>query len=845
MKRYEPKQLEPKWQQIWEDTKLYGASDDDPRPKHYQLEYFPYPSGVTMHVGHVRNYVISDAFVRFQQMRGHNVLHPMGWDAFGLPAENQAIKTGKPPRASTEENIAIFKRQLMQVGLSYDWSREINSSEPDYYRWTQWLFLLMHRRGLAYKAEAAVNWCPVDKTVLANEQVIKKDGQNVCERCGSIVEKRQLSQWFLKITEYADRLLDDLNGLDWPENIKAMQRNWIGRSQGIDIDYVVDGLKPVTTITTFTTRPDTNFGATFIVLAPEHPFVQQIVEGKVVPEDGKPVVKKVTDYVAKALQKTDLQRQEDGKVKTGAFTGFHVTNRLNNEKLPIWVSDFVLAGFGTGAVVGVPGHDKRDFEFAQVFNLPIKRVVTDAKGDTSEITDISQVQESTGTMINSGFLDGLPIMEAIEKIKDYIVEQGYGRKLVNYKMRDWLVGRQRYWGCPIPMVHCPKCGVVPVPEDQLPVELPELKDYHPSDDGRSPLARAKDWVTTTCPKCGGPAERETDTMDTFLDSSWYFLRFADAQNDAAPFDKQKVGYWLPVDTYVGGAEHAVAHLLYARFWTKVMHDEGMVDFGEPFKTLRNQGMIGGADGRKMGKRFGNVVTPDDIIDQGYGADSLRLYEMFIGPYDQGIPWNPTGIDGSKRFLNRVWALVQEHLEARDASATRSTAGDNTGTDQALETAVATAVHKTIKKVTEDLEKFGFNTAIAAQMELVNELYRLKTKLPLGSDVWQEHLRIVIQVLAPFAPHITEEIWDQLDGEGSVHVADWPAFDPRLVTEELATIVLQVNGKTRGQIEVNAGTPEDEVKQAAAEHETVKRHTAGLKIVKTIYVPNKLINFVAK
>ncbi len=840
MKRYEPKQLEPKWQRIWEDTKLYEAHDDDPRPKHYQLEYFPYPSGVTMHVGHVRNYVISDAFVRYQRMRGRNVLHPMGWDAFGLPAENQAIKTGKPPRESTEENIAIFKRQLSQVGLSYDWSREINSSEPDYYRWTQWLFLLMHKRGLAYKAEAAVNWCPVDKTVLANEQVIKKDGQNVCERCGSLVEKRQLLQWFLKITEYADRLLDDLDNLDWPQNIKAMQRNWIGRSHGIDIDYEVYGLKPGIKITTFTTRPDTNFGATFVVLAPEHPFAQQVANGEITPADGKPHTKEVADYVAKSLQKTVLQRQEEGKGKTGTFTGFYVINRLNGEKLPVWVSDFVLAGFGTGAVVGVPGHDKRDFEFAQTFKLPIKRVVVGADGDISEITKISQVQESTGVMMNSGFVDGIPIMEAIEKIKTHIEGKGYGRRLTNYKMHDWLIGRQRYWGTPIPMVHCPKCGAVPVPEDQLPIELPELKDYHPSDDGRSPLARATEWVKTSCPKCDGTAERETDTMDTFLDSSWYFLRFADAHNAHEPFDKQKVGYWLPVDTYVGGAEHAVAHLLYARFWTKVMQDAGLLDFSEPFKTLRNQGMIGGSDGRKMGKRYGNVVTPDDIINQGYGADSLRLYEMFIGPYDQGIPWNPTGIDGTKRFLNRVWALVQEHLEARGA-----VVHDNTGTDQALETALAAAVHKAIKKVSTDLEKFSFNTAIAAQMELVNELYQLKTKLPLGSEIWQQHLQLVVAMLAPFAPHITEEMWEQVGGETSVHVAGWPSYDPELVKEELITIVLQVNGKTRGQIEINSNTADDGVKRLAAEQQNVARHIKDTQVIKTIYVPGKLVNFVIK
>lgn len=962
MNRYSPKELEPKWQQIWEDTKLYQTSDDDPRPKWYQLEFFPYPSGVTMHVGHVRNYVISDAFARYKRMTGHNVLHPMGWDAFGLPAENQAIKTGLPARQSTEQNIAVFKRQLRQVGLSYDWSREINSSEPDYYRWTQWLFLLFHERKLAYKAESAVNWCPHDKTVLANEQVIKKDGLNVCERCGHRVEKRNLSQWFFKITDYADRLLEDLEAIDWAENVKAMQRNWIGRSVGAEIKFKLKGA-PQDEVTVFTTRADTLAGVTFLVISPE--LAQQWIEA------GWRVNDKVAEYVQASVTKSEIERQETDRKKTGVNTEITAINPLTKEDIPVWVADYVLGGYGTGAIMAVPAHDQRDYEFAQSFNLPVKQVIqpividtvnppkegaknttrnvaqcliynpetdryltlkwrkfpwhtlvtggieagedeiegakreiteetgyanlkftgrlpfsinshfyaahkevnrditmnvlafelendqtTDLKRDAHEdfevvwvtrrelellepvselpyilrwLKDGDYIYSGEGKIINSDAYDGLNSSEAREKITAEL-----GTEQVNYKMRDWLISRQRYWGAPIPIVYCKECGIVPVPKEQLPVELPELESYHPSDDGRSPLARVEEWLNTSCPQCGGPAERETDTMDTFVDSSWYFLRFTDPRNDKAPFDSDKANHWHPVDTYVGGVEHAVAHLLFARFWTKVLQDAGLVNFGEPFKQLRNQGMIGGSDGRKMGKRYGNAVTPDELIDQGYGADALRLYELFIGPYDQGVDWNPTGIDGTKRFLNRVWALVQEHLEARKTGQSG---------DSKLETALAVTTHRAIKKVTFDIEQFGFNTAIAAMMEAVNELYKFKTELKLGSDAWHQNLKLLIQILAPFAPHMTEELWQQLGGETSVHVAAWPTFDESLVKEEFVVIAVQVNGKVRGKIEVSADASEDEAVQQAQGIDSVKAQIEGKSIVKTIYVPGKILNLV--
>ncbi|HSX34574.1 MAG TPA: leucine--tRNA ligase [Candidatus Saccharimonadales bacterium] len=829
MKRYNPKEIEPKWQQKWLDSKIYEAQDQSTKPKKYIMEYFPYPSGAAMHVGHVRNYTIGDAITRYNRMRGFNVLHPMGWDAFGLPAENYAIKTGISPKQAIIENTSRFKQQLTQMGFGYDWSREFASSDPDYYKWTQWFFLLLHKRGLAYQKDSLQWWCPVDKTVLANEQV--EDGK--CWRCGSPVEKKALKQWFFKITDYADRLEKDLDDVDWSDGIKNMQRNWIGHKTGINITYKVVDAKTDEEITVFTTRPDTNFGATFVVLAPEHPFVQKVMQEEIVPKDGPSHWQAVQHYVQKAVAKSDVERQEEGRLKTGAFTGLHVINPLNGKKLPVWVSDFVLINFGTGAVVGVPGHDMRDFQFAQQFDLPIERVVIGPDGDTSPITKPEQVQEKSGKMTNSGELDGLDIRDATEKMKDLMEANGMGTRTHSYRIRDWLISRQRYWGAPIPMIHCEKDGVVPVPEDQLPVVLPDMESYEPSGDGRSPLARATDWVNVECPKCGGPAQRETDTMDGFACSSWYFLRFADPRNAEKPFDAEKIKYWLPVDDYIGGAEHAVMHLLYARMWTKVMQDEGLIDFGEPFKKLRNQGMILAPDGAKMSKSKGNTIEPDGLIEQGYGADAIRIMELFIGPWNQMAAWSVEGMGGSFRFLQRVWGLAQ----------------DVAATPEAADTVDATELqrifHRATKKVTDDLENMNFNTAIAAMMEAINGLYTAKNTIPLqqAAHTWRAGMQTFLQLLSPFAPHITDELWAEFGHQDSIHISEWPSYDEKYLISDTMTIAVQVNGKVRAQIEVPSSAGQEDVVAAAQKDDKIAGYVSGKEIRKTIYVPGKLVSFV--
>ncbi len=813
MARYNPKEIEPKWQEIWEDQGIYKASEDPTKPKRYVLEYFPYPSGAAMHVGHVRNYTIGDAISRFMRMQGYNVLHPMGWDAFGLPAENYALKTGISPRKAVDENTAKFKKQLMQMGFSYDWSREIDSTDPDYYSWTQWFFLLLFKRGLAYQQESLQWWCPVDKTVLANEQV--EAGK--CWRCGSEVEKKALKQWFFKITEYADRLLSGLEDLNWSDAIKAMQRNWIGKSKGAEIDFVVDGLKE--TIRAFTTRPDTLFGATFMVLSPEHPLVTKIVSADQKTE--------VQDYIKAAIAKSDIERQETDREKTGVFTGAYAVNPVSNEKIPIWIADYVLAGYGTGAIMAVPAHDERDFQFAQKFDLPVTEVIEKPQGFEGCYT-------GEGTIINSAGYNGTLSQQMREKIVADLVKKDAAEEKTNYKIRDWLISRQRYWGAPIPIVHCPEHGAVAVPDDQLPVKLPELSSFEPSGDGRSPLAKIPEFVNTTCPECGGVAERETDTMDGFACSSWYFLRFADPYNNKAAFDKKKADFWLPVDDYIGGAEHAVMHLLYARFWTKVMFDEGLIDFDEPFKTLRNHGMILAPDGAKMSKSKGNTIEPGGLIEQGYGADSIRIMELFIGPWNQSANWSVEGMGGSFRFLQRIWTLVQEHLAAE----TTDTADQSAESDQ-----LQRALHLATKKVTEDLHDLSFNTAIAALMELVNEMYKLKTKMPLGSGYWQTALEILILLVAPFAPHIAEELWSQMGNQESVHISKWPVWHEAVLKTETITVVVQVNGKVRANIEVPAGAAEEQVIEAAKANEKVSAHLADKEIRKTIYVAGRLINFV--
>lgn len=832
MKRYNPKEIEPKWQQAWEEQGIHRANEDPAKPKKYVLEYFPYPSGSAMHVGHVRNYTIGDALSRHARMCGYNVLHPMGWDAFGLPAENYAIKTGISPKQVIQDSTTKFKQQLMQMGFGYDWSREINSSDPSYYKWTQWLFLLLHRRGLAYQKESPQWWCPVDKTVLANEQV----ENGVCWRCGTRVEKKMLNQWFFKITDYADRLEKDLDDVDWSHAIKTIQRNWIGHKTGINVTYKVTNAESDETIACFTTRPDTNYGATFVVLAPEHPFSQKVINQEIMPSEGPSHWQAVQHYVQKALSKSELERKEEGRLKTGVFTGFYVTNPLNNRQLPIWVSDFVLAGFGTGAVVGVPGHDKRDFEFAKQFKLPIERVVVGPDGDTSPIIQTEQVQEKAGKMINSEELNGLDIRSAIEAMQDLMESKGMGQRTHSYSIRDWLISRQRYWGAPIPIIHCPTDGAVPVPAAQLPVELPEVESYQPTGEGNV-LAGVTEWVHTTCPKCGGPAKRETDTMDGFACSSWYFLRFADPHNDQAPFSKDKAEFWLPVDDYIGGAEHAVMHLLYARFWTKVMYDEGLISFQEPFSKLRNHGMILAPDGRKMSKSKGNTIEPGELISQGYGADSIRIMELFIAPWNQAASWSVEGIGGMFRFLQRVWTITQEFIETNPSASNSQPAADEDADLQRI-------IHKTIKKVSKDLDDMQFNTAISALMEAINDLYKLKAKQGfMTRESWQFTLVTLTQLLAPFAPHLAEELWQDLGQASSVHTSQWPAYDEKYLVEDTAIIVIQVNGKLRGEIQLAVDATEETVVAAAKAHDKVASYLVDQTIRKTIYVPGKLVNFV--
>lgn len=805
VKRYNPKDIEPKWQAKWQTDKIYETTEDPSKPKRYVLEYFPYPSGAAMHVGHVRNYAIGDVVSRFYRMQGENVLHPMGWDSFGLPAENYAIKHNISPKQAIAENTGKFKQQLTQMGFSYDWSREIDSSDPAYYRWTQWFFKLLFDKGLAYQKDSLQWWCETDKTVLANEQV--EAGK--CWRCGNEVSKKPLKQWFFKITDYADRLVEDLDKLDWSDAIKTMQRNWIGRSVGAEIDFTIKDHDK--NITVFTTRHDTQFGVTFLVLAPEHPLVKKIAT------DSQKL--EIEAYVKTSMAKSDLERQsEDSKEKTGVFTGAYAINPANGEAIPIWIADYVLMGYGTGAVMGVPAHDDRDHEFAKKFGLEIRQVL-----ETDKDSDF----HSEGVVINSGKYNGMRSEAMREQILQDFVEQGVATERVNYKIRDWLISRQRYWGAPIPIIHCEKDGAVAVPEDQLPVKLPELTNFQPTGKG-SALANATDWVNTTCPKCGGPAERETDTMDGFACSSWYFLRFADPHNDKEAFNKEKAKFWLPVDDYIGGAEHAVMHLLYARMWTKVMYDTGLIEFDEPFKSLRNQGMILAPDGRKMSKSWGNVIAPDDIIEQGYGADAIRIMELFIGPWNQSAAWSVEGMGGCFRFLQRTWTLVQEFIDSGV---------------EATEPLTRKTLHKTIKKVTEDIRDMGYNTAIAALMECVNELYRAKAEKGFAANDWHTALSALVQLLAPFAPHIAEELWQDLGHDGSVHLTSWPTWDDALLASDTITIVVQVNGKVRANISVAADATKDDIITAAKADDKVAAHTAGKDVRKEVYVPGKLVNLV--
>ncbi|MBO8136743.1 MAG: leucine--tRNA ligase [Desulfotomaculum sp.] len=823
--RYNPKNIEQKWQKKWEEENVYYTPDYSERPKYYCLEMFPYPSG-KLHMGHVRNYSIGDVVARFKTMQGYRVLHPMGWDAFGLPAENAAIKHGVHPAGWTWDNISNMKKQLKQLGLSYDWEREVATCHPDYYRWTQWIFLKLYEQGKCYKKTASVNWCPSCGTVLANEQVI--DG--ACERCDSKVEQRQLEQWFFRITDYAERLLDDLKLLEgWPEKVKVMQENWIGRSEGAEIKFKVSGLDEE--IEVFTTRPDTIYGVTYMVLAPEHPLVQTIISGTEYEEE-------VAAFVKKVRNMTELARTT--AEKEGVFTGAHCINPVNGELIPILVGNYVLLEYGTGAVMGVPAHDQRDFEFATKYNLPIRPVIQ-PEGIDLEKEGLEKAYTGEGVLINSGEFNGLPNKKAMGEIVKKLEKNNLGRRKVNYRLRDWLISRQRYWGTPIPIVYCKKCGTVPVPEDQLPVILPTDVEFDPS--GKSPLVDNDSFINTTCPKCGGEAKRETDTMDTFIDSSWYFLRYTSPKEINGPWDKQKAERWMPVDQYIGGVEHAILHLLYSRFFTKFFHDLGLVNVREPFKNLLTQGMVL-KDGAKMSKSKGNVVSPEEII-QKYGADTARLFILFAAPPERDLEWSDRGVEGCNRFLNRLWRLYYTlYDEIKDAPSL-----ENPGKLVGVHEELRRITHQTIKKVTEDIEsRFNFNTAISAIMELVNAVYTYRDKVPQAErnkSVLREALEITVLLLSPFAPHITEELWQALGYSESVHRQSWPQYDEKAIIEKEVTIVVQVNGKVRDRILVPADISTDELKKHALEQPKIQKAISGKQVVKTIAVPGKLVNIVVK
>jgi leucyl-tRNA synthetase len=837
---YDPKLIERKWQQAWADARVAEVDVSRPGAKYYMLNMFPYPSG-DLHVGHGRNYILGDAFFRFLRMRGHAALNPMGWDAFGLPAENAAIKRGIHPGQWTTGNIANMKRQFARWGILYDWSKELASCDPEYYRWNQWLFLQLYKRGLAYRGKAPVNWCPNDQTVLANEQVI--DG--CCERCGAVVEQRELEQWFLKITAYADRLDDGLDALEhWPEKVKVMQRNWIGRSLGADVDFPVPSLGHPIRI--FTTRPDTIFGATFMVLAPDHPDVPALIADA-------PNRSEIAEWIASVRNQTALERQEAGK--EGRFSGKYAINPFTEEKIPIWLGNFVLMQYGTGAIMAVPGHDQRDFEFAKEFGLPIRFVVAPANGQQPTANEAYVVKDESGVSVNSGVITGLRTPKAIEKMIDEIEQRGLGKKMVRYRLRDWLISRQRYWGTPIPMVYCQGCGIVPVPEEQLPVRLP-LDVPFTGREG-NPLAKHAGFVNTTCPKCGGPARRETDTMDTFVDSSWYYARYITPRDQTKIFDSSLVNRWLPVDQYIGGIEHAILHLLYARFICRTMFDVGLVNFEEPFARLFNQGVITKEGYRdpsenlawvpldevewrdgvpyrkgvalvpevgKMSKSHFNVVPPDDLIER-YGADTERVYTLFIAPPDKEAAWSDDGVIGAYRFLGRVWnqgESVAAGFSPPGRQLTRKT-------------------HQTIAAVTHRIERFEFNTAISALMELSNAIAEASTA---GEDIRGSY-SILLQLLHPFAPHITEELWQMLGNPSFILTSRWPVADPALMREDVITIVVQVNGKLRGHVEVPNPSKEEQVLAAVRANGKVQQWVTGKEIVKTVYVPGKLVNVVVR
>ncbi|HPT77579.1 MAG TPA: leucine--tRNA ligase [Candidatus Atribacteria bacterium] len=802
MHEYDPKAIEKKWQDIWDREGTFRASEDKSKPKFYALVEFPYPSGQGLHVGHPRPYTALDIVARKRRLQGYNVLYPMGWDAFGLPTENYAIQNKIHPRIVTENNVARFKAQLKALGYSFDWSREINTTDPGYYKWTQWIFLKLFEKGLAYKSESPINWCTSCKVGLANEEVVN----GVCERCGSEVVRKVKNQWMLKITEYAERLLNDLATVDYIERVKIQQENWIGRSTGAEVEFEVTGGHK---LKVFTTRPDTLFGATYMVISPEHPLIDKL-------QDRIENMDEIRSYREYANKKSDFERTELSKEKTGVeLKGIKAVNPATGKEIPVFTSDYVLMSYGTGAIMAVPGHDTRDWEFAKKFNLPIVEVVAGGNVEEEAYTDTEK-----GVMVNSGFLNGLEVAEAKAAIIKWLEEKGLGRAKVNYKLRDWVFSRQRYWGEPIPLVHCDQCGWVPIPEEELPLLLPEVESYEPTDTGESPLANMPDWVNTKCPRCGGPAKRETDTMPQWAGSSWYFLRYLDPHNDKELASRESLEYWLPVDWYNGGMEHTTLHLLYSRFWHKFLYDIGVVPTPEPYRKRTSHGMILGENNEKMSKSRGNVVNPDDIVNE-FGADTLRMYEMFIGDFEKSAPWSQNGVRGCRRFLDRVWRLAEFLTD-----------------DENYSPELETSVHRTIKKVSEDFETLKFNTAIAAMMSLVNEFYA-------AGRITRGEFKTLMILLNPVAPHITEELWSIYGSGTRITDEEWPKWDESKTVDEVVEIAVQVNGKVKGKIMVAAGAAQEEVQQKAFDDEKLKAVFQDKTIVKVIYVPGRILNVVVK
>ena len=849
--RYDHERIETKWQKVWAEQETFVIANP-PAGTHpggkgsdatYVLEMFPYPSG-SAHMGHVKNYTMGDVIARFRRHQGQRVLHPMGYDAFGLNSENMAIKTGEPPAKFTEEAISTINRQLRRLGVSIDWTREVVTSRPEYYKWTQWLFLQFYKKGLAYKKEAPVNWCPSCQTVLANEQVV----EGVCERCDSVVEAKKLSQWFFRITDYAERLLEDFSKLEsWPERVITMQRNWIGKSVGADVVFQVappaacgpQAYSGALTTTVFTTRPDTLFGATFFILAPEHPLVDDLVRGTAQEQE-------VRRYVAKAMSTSSIERSSIEKEKTGVFTGRHAINPVTGNAIPIYVADYVLMDYGTGAIMAVPGHDERDFAFATKYGLEVIEVIDTPVEYKDPGGRLTQAYSGDGVLVNSGEFNGLPKAEAIVKVTEWLREKGQADFAVNYKLRDWLLSRQRYWGAPIPIVYCEKCGEVPVPDEQLPVLLPDITDYAPK--GNSPLAAAEQWMNTTCPACGGPARRESDTMDTFVDSSWYYLRYTSARRDDVAFDRDAVDYWLPVDQYIGGVEHAILHLMYSRFFTKVLYDLGLVGFEEPFKNLFTQGMIY-YKGAKMSKSKGNVVSPDDMVGK-YGADSVRSYVLFMGPAESDAEWNDQGVEGVYRFLGRVWRQVTDAMDEGILTAGMPKPVFDEAVLGSAERALLVKTNQVVEKATVDIgQRFHFNTALSAIMELYNDIASaraagLAAAAPSGKNVLAHAMKTMVRLLEPFAPHMGAELWEML-GEEAVWDAPWPQGDPRFLTADTVELAVQINGKVRDRVEVAKDAAGPDVLAAAKALPGVAKYLEGKEVVKEVVVPGRLVNIVVR